>query len=138
MLDKKHAQSLLYSYRYLFKTCDLIDKMINNYATNFGVMYTHADTETLAEKMIDLMQRKKHVKKNLQHTLQNLKQAFKTHRNISKQTARNMKATWNLKTILFTNKQDMPTKLKNLKHWSPLENSLMMEPKLLVTINNKF
>ena len=61
MLDKKHAQSLLYSYRYLFKTCDLIDKTINNYATNFGVMYTHADTETLAEKMIDLMQRKKHL-----------------------------------------------------------------------------
>ena len=61
MLDKKHAQSLLYSYRYLFKTCDLIDKMINNYALNFGIMYVHSDTEELAGKIIDLMQRKKHL-----------------------------------------------------------------------------
>ena len=61
MIDKPTAQSLLYSYRYLFRTCNLIDNMISNYATNFGVSYDHYDTEELANRMIELMQRKKYL-----------------------------------------------------------------------------
>ena len=61
MIDKQTAQSLLYSYRYLFRTCNLIDNMISSYASNFGISYDHYDTEELADKMIDLMQRKKHL-----------------------------------------------------------------------------
>ena len=61
MIDKRNAQSILYSYRYLFRTCKMIDNMINNYATNFGVSFDNSDTETLSNKIIDLIQRKKYL-----------------------------------------------------------------------------
>ena len=61
MIDKRNAQSILYSYRYLFRTCDLIDNMVNNYVTNFGIAFDNSDTETLSNKIIDLIQRKKYL-----------------------------------------------------------------------------